>query len=225
MLNKPFMKPIKEKFFKMSSVYFTYDIKRPDISVKRLSFSMDNQPKAKQVVRLTGSNGSGKTTLLQILSGLIVPDTGQSPYDEGSFFYLPHHAGLRGDLTVAQNLDYWAAIMHIQVKQHVKKLADVIDAFELKDFMDIPVKHLSAGQQRRAALLRLSLVRDRDIWFLDEPESNLDQAMTIRLGQIVADYAAQGGAVIWATHLDKYAFPIAIQTESQRDMILPEIAL
>lgn len=206
----------------MPSNYFTYDIKKPDYSVKRLSLSISDQPQEKQIVRLVGRNGSGKTTLLQILSGLIAPDTGQNPYKNTSCFYLPHHVGLRPALSIADNLSYWAAVMDIDIMQHVNKLNEVIDAFELKDFMDVPVQRLSAGQQRRASLLRLALVQDCAVWFLDEPESNLDHTMITRLGDIVAAYAAQGGAVIWATHLNTDNFPVSAQSQ---DITVREICL
>jgi heme exporter protein A len=202
----------------MSSNYFTYDIKLPDSSVKRLSFSTDDQPQGANIVRLSGRNGSGKTTLLHLLSGLLEPDIGQSPYvSTHNLFYLPHHSGLRSTLTVFENLDYWASVSGINLKDHANNLEKTIEIFELKQFMDRPVRQLSAGQQRRAALLRLALVQDRSVWLLDEPESNLDGTMITRLGEVVTQYTKQGGSVIWATHLP--TLPIAGDQETIQDII------
>ncbi|HEY1096770.1 MAG TPA: heme ABC exporter ATP-binding protein CcmA [Alphaproteobacteria bacterium] len=181
---------------------FTYSINRPGSQTHALDFHSGQQPQPGQIIRLSGPNGAGKTTLLQLLSSLIRPSEGQSPYTSDDLFYLPHHAGMRGQLTVWENLDYWAALFNINAKHYAKEILEITDIFELNSLLHVSLYLLSAGQQRRAALLRLALVQSKKLWLLDEPETSLDQATIQKLGHIVTAYADKGGSVIWASHQD-----------------------
>ncbi|MCK0166134.1 heme ABC exporter ATP-binding protein CcmA [Jannaschia sp. S6380] len=143
---------------------------------------------------LRGPNGSGKTTLLRTLAGLTPPVTGRAPPSD-TVAYAAHSDGLKAQLTVAENLDFWARIFG------ARDLVPAIAAFDLGDLLPRRVADLSAGQKRRTSLARLPLT-GRPIWLLDEPTVSLDAANVARFAAAVSAHLVQGGCAILATHID-----------------------
>ena len=166
---------------------------------------------------LTGPNGAGKTTLIRALAGLL-PFAGGGVAVEGAdegrggevrlselCHYVGHANAAKGELTVAENLGFWARFMGANASRDGAARAlfgvDVaMAALGLNGLGDIPVRYLSAGQQRRVALARL-LVAERPVWLLDEPTSSLDAVNSERLVKIGNDHLARGGMILAATHL------------------------
>ncbi len=155
----------------------------------------------------TGSNGSGKTTLLKTIAGLIPPQKGaitweniniKDCYKEYSenLEYVGHKTGLKNELTVEENLDFWAEIHNTK-----EAVVPAIMYFGLAEIFDVPVAKLSEGQKRRVSLARL-LCCPSMIWLLDEPTVNLDEDGKNMLRNIIITRAEQGGIVIITTHAD-----------------------
>lgn len=141
---------------------------------------------------LRGSNGAGKTTLLRTLAGLAPPARGT--VDADAVAYAGHADGLKGQLSVAENLTFWARIFG------ARDVAPAVETFDLHDLLGRRATDLSAGQRRRAGLARLPLT-GRPVWLLDEPTVSLDTAsVTLLLGAVRA-HLAGGGAAILATHV------------------------
>lgn len=144
---------------------------------------------------LRGPNGAGKTTLLRTLAGLTPPLAGTITHADDAIAYAAHADGLKAQLTVRENLAFWATIFG------TSDLAPAIDAFALAPLVDRPAGELSAGQKRRLSLARL-LVTGRPIWALDEPTVSLDTENTARFATAVEAHLHAGGAAIIATHID-----------------------
>lgn len=144
---------------------------------------------------LRGPNGSGKTTLLRTLAGLTPPLAGTLTHAEDAIAYAAHADGLKAQLTVAENLSFWATIFG------KSDITAAVDAFALAPLADRPAGDLSAGQKRRVSLARL-LVTGRPIWALDEPTVSLDTENTARFAAAVDAHLHTGGAAIIATHID-----------------------
>lgn len=144
---------------------------------------------------LRGPNGSGKTTLLRTLAGLTPPISGTVTHEEGAVAYAAHADGLKSQLTVTENLSFWASIFG------TRDCNPAIEAFALAHLADRPAGELSAGQKRRLSLARL-LVTGRPIWALDEPTVSLDTENTARFADAVEAHLHQGGSAIIATHID-----------------------
>ncbi len=144
---------------------------------------------------LRGSNGVGKTTLLKTLAGLLPLQQGSLQIDRDQVAYAGHLDAVKAQLTVEENLQFWAGIYGTgDIRTVLKKL-------DLSALADRPAHALSAGQKRRLGLARL-LVSKRSIWLLDEPTASLDSQSTALVARVISDHCAAGGTAILSTHLE-----------------------
>ena len=157
----------------------------------RMSFSVEPG----RALILRGPNGSGKTTLLRTLAGLQAPYEGTVEPGPDAVAYGGHRDGMKGQMSVAENLSLWAGL------HGVRDIEPALRAFDLGRLEDRLAQHLSAGQGRRLGLARL-LVTGRAIWCLDEPTVSLDGENTKRFADMVRGHLAGGGIAVIATHID-----------------------
>jgi heme exporter protein A len=171
---------------------------------RRLFAGLGFEARSGETLVVTGPNGAGKTTLLRALAGFLRPDAGTIAIEGAdddrdlprAAHFIGHRDGLRGALTVRENLAFAPALMGaggLAVEESARRL-------DLMRLLDLPVGALSAGQRRRAALARL-LAAERPVWLLDEPTAALDAASQEIAGALIAAHAAAGGIVVAATHL------------------------
>lgn len=165
---------------------------------------------AGEVLVVTGANGSGKTSLLRIVCGLLEAAGGEIRWNGTStralgddYFaqlaYVGHLNGLKDDLTAVENLRIWAGVSGTQVE--LEQTRDALYRFGLEDYEALPVRWLSQGQKRRAALARL-LVAKRPLWVLDEPFTALDRKSTVTVEALLSEHLERGGMALLATHQD-----------------------
>ena len=165
---------------------------------------------------VTGPNGSGKSTLLRIVAGLMRPSAGVVSYedDQGMVVEACHYLGalnaMKDQLTVRENLAFWAAHLSIENgrqthgddAESVRRSPETaLEAVRLPHVIDTPFGYLSTGQKRRVAIARLLCVH-RPVWLVDEPTSGLDKASEGLFADIAKSYLASGGIVVAATHVD-----------------------
>jgi heme exporter protein A len=143
---------------------------------------------AGEAVVVTGANGSGKSSLLRCLAGLLRPAAGSVERCD-RFAYLGHDNALKPGRTLGDELAWWAALDG----------GEPAFALGLAGLQAVPVRMLSAGQKRRAALARVFASRAR-LWLLDEPASGLDAASAAALSAALADHCAAGGGIVMASH-------------------------
>lgn len=154
--------------------------------------------RAGQSLVVTGPNGSGKSTLLRILAGLLRPETGTvttSPEDSAFARYSGHKNGLKGALTVRENLDFWASLYSLP-ESEIEKTLDTLDLHKVSD---MPTDILSAGWKRRVGLARMALGQ-APLWILDEPYTSLDSENIARLDTVLTAHTGSGGLIVLATH-------------------------
>ena len=144
---------------------------------------------------LRGPNGSGKTTLLRTLAGLQPPLAGDVSMPAETVAYAGHADGIKPTLSVAENLEFWAAIYG------TRGIEPALTGFDLVQLRDRTAQNLSAGQKRRLGLARLA-VTGRPLWMLDEPTVSLDTASVARFAEALRTHLAGGGAALIATHID-----------------------
>jgi len=158
------------------------------------------------LVRVAGPNGSGKTSLLRILCGLLAPTQGEVRWrgtpirrlaEEYSrdLVYIGHASALKDELTPYENLDIACRLAGVQV--HRAALAWALGALAVPD---LPVRKLSQGQRRRAALARLLVSEGVPLWLLDEPFAALDAAAAGYAEELITRHLKAGGSVIYTTH-------------------------
>ena len=161
-----------------------------------------------------GPNGAGKTTLLRILAGLSLPGGGSVqwgglnvralPFERrAEIAYRGHLDGLKKDLSVIENLDFYCALWASD--QPAEAL--LIDV-GLEQMPQRRVRALSAGQKRRLALAALRAQQAR-LWILDEPMTNLDAAGRALITDWVRRHVDAGGAAVIATHQSEALMDIA----------------
>ncbi len=148
-----------------------------------------------QALILRGPNGAGKTTLLRVLAGLQAPEAGLIEAAEESLAYAGHADGIKAQLTVAENLAFWAAIYRRS------GITGALEAMALGPLVGRLARELSAGQKRRLGLARL-MVTGRPVWLLDEPTVSLDAASVALFAAMVRGHLAAGGSAVIATHVD-----------------------
>jgi heme exporter protein A len=163
-----------------------------------------------ELLALTGRNGSGKTTLLRALAGLVRPNAGTIRWQGADvaadpeawrtrLAWLGHLEGLKGDLSVTENL-LVAERLRAGISAH-DRLDGALVAFDLADLARRAVRTLSAGQRRRTALARVVLSQ-ASLWLLDEPLSALDGPGQAAFRDALQIHLAAGGLAIAATHAD-----------------------
>ena len=149
---------------------------------------------AGQILVLRGANGLGKTSLLRCIAGLQNPVEGQITAPE-TVAYSGHADGLKGQMTVLENLAFWSSIYHGPSPEVA------LDAYDLHALADRPAANLSAGQKRRLGLARMQ-VSGCALWVMDEPTVSLD-ADNVALFRAALDRHVQsGGAAVITSHID-----------------------
>ena len=165
-----------------------------------------------------GANGSGKTSLLMVMAG-VLPHSGSLEISRGGkeedgngapdsqlLHFIGIQNAIRPELTLGQNLQFWAGICGGDEQRIPGALAEA----GLSGLGNFSAGFLSTGQKRRLSLCRL-LVSHRPIWLLDEPTSALDEQGDRWVGRMISKHLGMGGIVVAATHR-----PIEVEN---RDMV------
>jgi heme exporter protein A len=141
---------------------------------------------------VTGPNGAGKSSLLRVLAGLARPAGGTIERPE-RVALLAEQAALDPERTLGAALDFWGRV------DGGGDVTAALAAVGLGELADVPVRFLSTGQRRRAALARV-VMAGAALWLLDEPATGLDVGAVTTLEALMAAHRAGGGMAVVATH-------------------------
>lgn len=157
-------------------------------------------------VSVSGPNGVGKSSLIRIAAGLLRPAMGDvvAPPQRA---LMAEAAALDAARPLGAALQFWATLDPAPASA-TERVAQALEAVGLAPIAAVPVRLLSTGQRRRAALARV-VASGAPLWLLDEPANGLDVASVTMLERLIATHRARGGAVAVATHLP-IALPDAI---------------
>ena len=154
---------------------------------------IDLNIKQGELFALLGVNGAGKTTTIKMLSGLILPTSGEIIIENMNMkkdvFKIkeilnvsPQETAIAPNLTVKENLEFMAGVY--QIKDKEKKIDELIKQFKLDEVLNKKAKTLSGGWQRKVSIA-ISLINDPKILFLDEPTLGLDVIARKELWKII----------------------------------------
>jgi heme exporter protein A len=140
---------------------------------------------------VTGPNGAGKSSLIRIAAGLLRPLAGT--VERGRQAALADDGlALDPKLPLGRALAFWARL-------DGGGAADAMEALDLARLAGVPVRMLSTGQRKRAALARV-IASGAPLWLLDEPANGLDADGEARLAAAMHRHLAGGGAILAASH-------------------------
>ena len=180
-LSKDFKVKVKEKGLKGSLKSLVKPKYKIIKAVKNISFSIEKG----EMIAFIGPNGAGKSTSIKMMTGILYPDKGdinilgynpvkdrkKLAYEIGCVFGQKEQ--LWTHLTPYDNFKFFGAIYDIPEEKVEKKIKELNELFELKEFMNTPVRSLSLGQRIRCEIVA-SLIHEPKILFLDEPTIGLD---------------------------------------------------
>lgn len=143
-----------------------------------------------EAMQVAGSNGIGKSSLLRIVAGLAPAFAGRVE-SQGTIGLIDERHALDPRLPLGKALTFWRRLDGAG--------GEAVDRLGLARLLDVPVRFLSTGQKKRAALARL-IGQGADIWLLDEPLNGLDADAVALTQAIAAEHCAAGGIALIASH-------------------------
>lgn len=189
---------------RVSNLSYSYG---PKQALKDVSFGVEPG----QFCALLGPNGAGKSTLFALLTRLLSSDVGAIEIAGHDLSQTPRAAlaelgivfqqtTLDLDLSVRQNLSYFAALQGISGRKAKARIDAALDKLGMLERADEKARALNGGHRRRAEIAR-ALIHAPSVLLLDEPTVGLDAAARAAITDHVHQLSAEGTTVLWATHL------------------------
>ncbi|WP_029416535.1 ABC transporter ATP-binding protein [Brevundimonas bacteroides] len=185
----------------------------------RVLNGVDLNVAAGEFVVFVGPSGCGKSTLLRVIAGLEEPDAGEvaiagrtvnalSPSDRGIAMVFQSYA-LYPHMTVRQNMAFGLTLAKTDKAEIERRVSAAADILNIADYLDRKPKALSGGQRQRVAIGR-AIVREPQVFLFDEPLSNLDAALRVRMRyEFAALHQRLKTTMIYVTHDQVEAMTLA----------------
>lgn len=160
-----------------------------------------------EIFGLIGPDGAGKTTLFRLLTTLLIPDSGTATvigYDivkdykeiRKSVGYMPGRFSLYQDMSVAENLTFFATVFNTTVEANYHLIEDIY--VQIEPFKDRKAGALSGGMKQKLALC-CALIHKPDVLFLDEPTTGVDAVSRKEFWEMLKNLKAQGITILVST--------------------------
>lgn len=205
----------EDKFLEVKDLHKVYDDNGYE-AIKKVSFTV----KKGDLVCLLGPSGCGKTTILNTIAGLLNPTSGDILFDGKSVVktepkdrhigYVFQNYALYPHMTVLQNIMFPLTVgKHKKSKAEAQKIAEkYMKLTQIQDFAQQRPGNLSGGQQQRVAITR-ALVQEPKILLMDEPLSNLDARLRLKIREEIRQLVKEVGiTTLFVTHDQEEALSI-----------------
>lgn len=182
----------------VKNIHKKYQTKYEEITaIEDISFSL----KENEFLCIVGTSGCGKSTLLNIIAGLDKQSKGSiTSTREITYGYMLQEDALLPWLNILDNAIIGLRIKHIDTKENINYVKELLTKYGLKDYMNKYPNELSGGMKKRVALIR-TLATKPDILLLDEPFSALDYVSRLNVSNDVYNIIKnEGKSVIMITH-------------------------
>ncbi len=175
---------------------------------------LDLEVKTGEIFGLVGPDASGKTTTIRMLCGILPPDTGEARVAgcdirkeaeslKGKVGYLPQRFGLYGDLTVLENIHFYADLYQVSKKERRERIERLLRFANLEPFGKRKAQDLSGGMKQKLGLI-CALIHTPQILFLDEPTTGVDPLSRRDFWIILYDLLKDGVTILFSTsYLDE----------------------
>lgn len=172
-------------------------------ALKGISFSVDKG----EIFGIIGPDGAGKTSLFRILTTLLLADSGNASVDgfdvvkeykaiRNRVGYMPGRFSLYQDLTVQENLEFFAAIFNTSIKENYDLVKEIYQ--QIEPFKDRKAGQLSGGMKQKLAL-SCALIHKPSVLFLDEPTTGVDAVSRKEFWEMLHRLKLQGIAILVST--------------------------
>lgn len=158
-----------------------------------------------ELVALIGHNGAGKSTLLKVLSGWLLPDSGQAFIEDIDLVnrlsvvrkvgFIPETPNLFDFFSVEYNLKLFARLFHVSSE----RVEAILSVFNLLSFRHNRIQELSKGLRQRVSIGR-ALLADPPVLLFDEPTSGIDFEMTKEIYTLLKEFHSSGKTIIFTSH-------------------------
>jgi ABC-2 type transport system ATP-binding protein len=163
-----------------------------------------------EIFGFLGANGAGKTTTIRVLTGLLAPTAGRVAvaglsFDNGAdaikarVGYMSQKFTLYTDLTVAENLEFAAALRKLPTNVYRRRSRELLDFIGFQTRPETLVRDLPGGLKQEVSLVA-ALLHDPEIVFLDEPTAGVSPAARARFWALIRGLSARGKTVFVTTH-------------------------
>jgi ABC-2 type transport system ATP-binding protein len=163
-----------------------------------------------EIFGFLGPNGAGKSTTIRMLCGILPPTSGEAVVNgctivkepekiKQTIGYVTQRFGLYDDLTVRENLYFYASLYHLPKERIRANTERILVQLKLRDRMDSLVGELSGGLKQRLAIAS-AMVHDPEIIFLDEPTAGVDPVLRKEIWEILKQLSKDGVTLFLTTH-------------------------
>jgi ABC-2 type transport system ATP-binding protein len=162
-----------------------------------------------EVFGLVGPDGAGKTTLLRLLAAVMIPTSGHvtvAGHDSVKnaeeirthVGYMPQKFSLYGDLSVRENLEFYADIFGVRGDERQRRFEQVLSFAHMSTITDRRAKQLSGGMQKKLGLA-CTLIHRPDVLLLDEPTTGVDPVSRREFWDLLTELHIQGTTIVVST--------------------------